>query len=140
MSKKRYDRNGRIRNKVVAFRMSEEENQMLDRKVALSGLTKQDYIIGCILDKEITVYGNPYVFRSLHIELVRFVKMYGTPIQYEDEEMMIWVLKMIIAMLKEDGVLPERMEKNAEASFARIKEILEKWKAEQQKSEVQGEH
>ena len=66
MSKKRYDRNGRIRNKVVAFRMSEEENQMLDRKVALSGLTKQDYIIGCILDKEITVYGNPYVFRSLH--------------------------------------------------------------------------
>lgn len=24
--------------------------------------------------------------------------MYGTPIQYEDEEMMIWVLKMIIAM------------------------------------------
>lgn len=58
MSKKRYDRNGRIRNKVVAFRMSEEENKMLDRKVALSGLTKQDYIIGCILDKEITVYGN----------------------------------------------------------------------------------
>lgn len=98
MSKKRYDRNGHIRNKVVAFRMSEEENQMLDRKVALSGLTKQDYIIGCILDKEITVYGNPYVFRSLHNELVRFVKMYGTPIQYEDEKMMIWVLKMIIAM------------------------------------------
>ena len=98
MSKKRYDRNGHIRNKVVAFRMSEEENQMLDRKVALSGLTKQDYIIGCILDKEITVYGNPYVIRSLHNELVRFVKMYGTPIQYEDEEMMIWVLKMIIAM------------------------------------------
>ena len=52
----------------------------------------------------------------------------------------IGTLKTIFAMLKEDGVLPERMEKNAEASFARIKEILEKWKAEQQKSEVQGEH
>lgn len=49
-----------------------------------------------------------------------------------DIEAPIGTLKMIIAMLKEDGVLPERMEKNAEASFARIKEILEKWKAEQQ--------
>ena len=52
----------------------------------------------------------------------------------------IGTLKTIFAMLKDDGVLPERMEKNAEASFSRIKEILEKWKAEQQKSEVQGEH
>ncbi len=52
----------------------------------------------------------------------------------------IGTLKMIISMLKDDGVLPERMEKNAEASFVRIKEILEKWKAEQQKSEVQCEH
>ncbi len=52
----------------------------------------------------------------------------------------IGTLKTIFAILKEDGVLPDRMERNAEASFARIKEILEKWKAEQQKSEVQGEH
>ena len=52
----------------------------------------------------------------------------------------IGTLKTIFAMLKEDGVLPDRMERNAEASFARIKEILEKWKAEQQKSEAQGEH
>lgn len=40
-------------------------------------------------------------------------------------------LKMILTMLKEEGVLPERMEKNAEASFERIKEVLEKWKLEQ---------
>lgn len=52
----------------------------------------------------------------------------------------IGTLKTIFAILKEDGVLPDRMERNAEASFARIKEILEKWKAEQQKSEAQGEH
>ena len=29
--------------------------------------------------------------------------MYGTPIQYDDEEMMIWVLEMIIAMRTKDS-------------------------------------
>lgn len=98
MSRKNYDNKGRLRNKVVAFRMSEEENELLNRKVALSGKTKQDYIIGSILEKEITVQGNPYVFRSLKDELVRFVNIYGTPIQDDDDEMMIWVLEMILAM------------------------------------------
>ena len=52
--------------------MSEEENRILDRKVALSGMTKQDYIVDCILNKEIIVHGNPYVFRSLKNELIQF--------------------------------------------------------------------
>ena len=35
------DQQGRWRNKVVAFRMSPEENEVLEAKVKLSGLTKQ---------------------------------------------------------------------------------------------------
>ena len=106
MSRKNYDNKGRLRNKLVSFRMSEEENKLLNRKVALSGKTKQDYILGSILEKEITVQGNPYVFRSLKEELVRFVNIYGTPIQDDDEEMMIWVLEMILAMrTKEKGIV-----------------------------------
>ena len=76
MSKKNLDRKGRFRNKIVSVRMSEEEAKLLDRRVLLSGLTKQDYIINSILDKEIAVYGSPYVFRSLHDELVHFAKLY----------------------------------------------------------------
>lgn len=52
MSKKNLDRKGRFRNKIVSVRMSEEEAKLLDRRVLLSGLTKQDYIINSILDKE----------------------------------------------------------------------------------------
>ena len=63
MSKKNLDRKGRFRNKIVSVRMSEEEAK-LDRRVLLSGLTKQDYIINSILGKEIAVYGNPYVFKK----------------------------------------------------------------------------
>jgi len=42
---KNLDCKGRWRNKTVAFRVSEEEAKLIDTQVALSGLTKQDYII-----------------------------------------------------------------------------------------------
>ena len=35
----------RVRNKAVAFRLSEEEYQLLEDLVASSGLVKQDYIL-----------------------------------------------------------------------------------------------
>lgn len=101
MSAKNLDQKGRLRSKIISFRMSPEENKLLDRKVLLSGYTKQDYIISCILNKEIVVYGNPYVFRSLHDELVRIIEIHGVNIADEDDEEMIeWALKMVLAMRK----------------------------------------
>ena len=101
MSKKNLDQKGRIRNKIVSFRMSEEEVKLLDRRVLLSGLTKQDYIINSILGKEIAVYGNPYVFRSLHDELMKLIDIYGMKIEDEDdEEIIALTLKTILAMRK----------------------------------------
>lgn len=45
MSKKNLDQNGRLRNVVVGFRMSEEEVDLLNRRVLISGLTKQEFIL-----------------------------------------------------------------------------------------------
>ncbi|EAH3820980.1 mobilization protein, partial [Listeria monocytogenes] len=45
MSVKALDRQGRWRNKIVAFRVSPEENEHLNKLVKLSGLNKQDYLI-----------------------------------------------------------------------------------------------
>ena len=42
---KSLDRKGRWRNKLVGFRVSPEEAEVIDNFVRLSGLTKQDYII-----------------------------------------------------------------------------------------------
>ena len=101
MSKKNVDQNGRFRNKIISFRMSEEEAKLLERRVLLSGLTKQDYIINSILGKEIAVYGNPYVFRSLHDELMKLIDIYGMKIEDEDdEEIIALTLKTILAMRK----------------------------------------
>lgn len=45
MSIKVLDQKGRWRNKTVAFRVSPEEDAIIETAVRLSGLTKQDYII-----------------------------------------------------------------------------------------------
>lgn len=69
MSEKRLDARNRWRNVVVAFRMSPEEAQELNVKVALSGLSKQDYIIQCLLKHEIRVVGGMKVARKVRVHL-----------------------------------------------------------------------
>ena len=63
------DQQGRWRNKVIAFRMSPEEDEVLEAKVKLSGLTKQEYIIRRLTDREITVVGNPRVYKALRDQM-----------------------------------------------------------------------
>ena len=53
---KSLDSHGRWRNKIVAFRVSEEEARIIDDKVALSGLTKQEYIIRRLCEKKIVLF------------------------------------------------------------------------------------
>lgn len=66
---KNVDRQGRWRQKIVAFRMSQEEDKMLEAKVRLAGMTKQDYIISRLLGREITVNGNPKVYKALRNQM-----------------------------------------------------------------------
>ena len=70
MSLKIYDGQGRWRNKTVSFRVSPEEDAHLERAVALSGLTKQDYIIRRLQCRDVLVYGNPRVYKALRNQLV----------------------------------------------------------------------
>ena len=72
MSAKSLDPKGRFRGKIVSFRCSEEENAALDVAVQLSGLTKQDYIISRVLNRDIVIQPNPRVYKALkdRLELV----------------------------------------------------------------------
>ena len=65
MSLKVYDGQGRWRSKTVAFRISPEEDTQLETAVALSGLTKQDYIIRRLQCRDVVVQGNPRVYKAL---------------------------------------------------------------------------
>ena len=69
MSRKVTDSQGRWRSKTVSFRMSPEENTLLDSYARLSGMTKQDYMIARLLQKEVVVQGNPRVYKALRNQL-----------------------------------------------------------------------
>ena len=74
MSQKNCDERNRWRNKTVAFRVSPEEDEQLEAAVRLSGLTKQDYIIRRLQEKEIVVVGNPRVYKALKNELEKVLE------------------------------------------------------------------
>lgn len=69
MSSKNLDSKGRFRSKTIAFRMSPGENEQLNTAVALSGLTKQDYITNRLLNRDVVVQGNPRVYKALKNKL-----------------------------------------------------------------------
>ena len=65
MSAKALDAHGRWRNVTVAFRVSPEEDSQIETLVGLSGLTKQDYIVRRLLNRDVVVWGNPRVYKAL---------------------------------------------------------------------------
>lgn len=65
MTAKARDGQGRWRSKTIAFRISHEENEELNKLVALSGMTKQDYIMNRLMNRDVVVIGNPRVYKSL---------------------------------------------------------------------------
>lgn len=69
MSAKNLDSKGRFRAKTIGFRVSPEEDQLINSAVALSGLTKQDYIVKRLLNLDVVVQGNPRVYKALKNQL-----------------------------------------------------------------------
>ena len=69
MSHKARDRHGRWRYITQSFRASEEEVRAIDEAVALSGLTKQQYIITRLQQRDVVVVGNPRVFKQLRTRM-----------------------------------------------------------------------
>ena len=65
MSPKRLYAENRLRYITVGFRMTPEDNEDLNRRVRLSGFTKQDYITHRLQEREIIVQGNPRVYKAL---------------------------------------------------------------------------
>lgn len=70
MSEKSLDNAGRWRNRVVAFRVSEKEAEMINRLVSASGMSKQDYIMTRLTNKELVVEGSIRTFSGLKTQLM----------------------------------------------------------------------
>ena len=103
MSEKRLDAKNRWRNVVVAFRMSPEEAQELNVKVSLSGLSKQDYIIQCLLKHEIRVVGRMKVAKKVQVHLDTILEELQTLDEADrDVEELLVPLKHVLDILQSD--------------------------------------
>lgn len=70
MSAKLKDDKNRWRNKSVGFRVSPEEWDVINDKVRLCGYgKKQDYIMECLANHEITAKGNPLMLTQFRADL-----------------------------------------------------------------------
>ena len=71
MSARSRDGQGRWRSKTIGVRISPEENAEIDALVALSGMTKQNYCISHMLERDVVVTGNPRVHKALKNQMER---------------------------------------------------------------------
>ena len=69
MSAKNVDRHNRFRSITVGFRVSPEEQEELNRAVALSGLPKQEYCYRKCMGREVVVQPTPRVHKALKTQM-----------------------------------------------------------------------
>ena len=69
MSAKNVDRHNRFRSITVGFRVSPEEQEELNRAVALSGLPKQEYCYRKCMGRDVVVQPNPRVYKALKTQM-----------------------------------------------------------------------
>lgn len=70
---KNVDKKGRWRNVIVSFRMSPEERDDLNVRVKLSGLTKQDYIIKRLLEREVIVIPSSRLYKAMREQMTEIL-------------------------------------------------------------------
>ena len=98
---KSLDAKGRWRNRNVGFRVSEEEAKLLDNLVELSGLTKQDYILRRLLNREVVVQGNPKVFKALKNQMTQiYEELKRLESVSDDNEELLIVVEMVAKIMK----------------------------------------
>ena len=106
MSAKNRDNKNRWRNITVGFRVSPEENELINKAVALSGLPKQEYCYRRCLNQDVVVQGNPKVYKALRDQLAAVLdelRRVGDGAGVDDELLdTIQMIAAIMGGMKED--------------------------------------
>jgi len=71
---KKLDEKGRWRNKASSFMMSPEEWEDLDTRVRLSGLTKQEYMVRRLLERDVVVQPSSRIFKALRDQMTEILE------------------------------------------------------------------
>ncbi len=98
--KKKKDEKARVRNIIVNFRMAPEEKQILDNRIQLAGISKQDYLIQSSLYHQVITYGNIKVFDEIKRQLLRIEEhLESIPVELEVDIEVIESFRMIAEII-----------------------------------------
>lgn len=107
MTAKNRDSHNRWRNITVGFRVSPEENEMLNQAVALSGLAKQEYCYRRCMQQDIVVQGNPKIYKALKTTMTEILtELRRISAGNEISPEMLAIIQLITVTLK--GLKEER--------------------------------
>ena len=106
MSAKNVDRKNRFRSITVGFRVSPEEQEELNRVVALSGLSKQEYCYRKCMGREVVVQPNPRVYKALKNQMAAiYEELKRLEALSPDNDELLYTLQVIAITL--DGLKGE---------------------------------
>ena len=95
-SKKKKNEQNRKRNRILNFRVSEEEYDLINKQIEISGLSKQEYFIQLLGNHEINVSADYRVEDAISNEifqLARIIKKFGK-LNDEEQEVLLYVLEI----------------------------------------------
>lgn len=96
----------RKRNKILNFRVSEEEYDVICKKIELSGLKKQDYFISMLSNTMINIVPDYRLADSISKEifqLAKVIKKYGK-LDGEDSDILLYELEIYEQLKKEKSL------------------------------------
>ncbi len=96
----------RKRNKILNFRVSEEEYDVICKKIELSGLKKQDYFISMLSNTMINIVPDYRLADSISKEifqLAKVIKKYGK-LDGENSDILLYVLEIYEQLKKEKSL------------------------------------
>lgn len=106
VSPKMKEEKKRKRSVIVNFRVTPEEKKLLDNRIEISGMQRQDYFIKSCLYQKIITYGNIRTFDVMRKKVVEINKHLNLISKSEELDLeVLESLRMILEML--DGLREE---------------------------------
>ena len=94
--KKKKNEKNRKRNHILNFRVSQEEYDLINKQVEISGLSKQDYFIQLLGERKINITADYRVVDAIAKEvfqLARAIKKFGK-LDEEEQDILLYVLEI----------------------------------------------
>lgn len=102
--------NNRVINKYVNFRVTPDEYDLLNKKVEMSGLLKQDYIIQSLLNHEVKIVPDYRLADSVAKEIFQLARVIKKFSQLDDQEqeILIFILEIYEELKKRKKPLTQK--------------------------------